>query len=213
MQPLGISLTTLYPRFAAQGIYLCLMKRRRSRTVRDILLVFTLGLVLFLRWQHFSDAIITNLLMLCLLLGTVIYIVISEITEIAQLARQTIQLRRLRQVVRSQKPVDTMTWAEFEYYVASWLKNQGYSHVELTEHYDLGVDIIAKKDGITWGIQVKHYRRLVGIEAVRQVVVALKKYNCDRAMVVTNSFFSTPAKELAKSQGCLLIDRPRLLRT
>ncbi|MFZ1248798.1 MAG: restriction endonuclease [Candidatus Saccharimonadales bacterium] len=189
------------------------MKRRRSRTVRDILLVFTLGLVLFLRWQHFSDAIITNLLMLCLLLGTVIYIVISEITEIAQLARQTIQLRRLRQVVRSQKPVDTMTWAEFEYYVASWLKNQGYSHVELTEHYDLGVDIIAKKDGITWGIQVKHYRRLVGIEAVRQVVVALKKYNCDRAMVVTNSFFSTPAKELAKSQGCLLIDRPRLLRT
>lgn len=57
--------------------------------------------------------------------------------------------------------------------------------MQLTEHYDLGVDIVARKDGVTWGVQVKHYSGLVGINAVRQVVVALKMYGCDRAMVVT----------------------------
>lgn len=75
---------------------------------------------------------------------------------------------------------------------------------------DFGVDIVAKKDGITWGVQVKHYHGLVGINAVRQVVVALKKYKCDRAMVVTNSVFSRPAIEIAKSQDCVLVDGSKL---
>ncbi len=57
---------------------------------------------------------------------------------------------------------------------------QKQSDIQFTEYYDLGVDIIAKKDGITWGVQVKHYQGLVSIEAVRQVVVALKKYKYGR---------------------------------
>lgn len=110
-----------------------------------------------------------------------------------------------------QKPiiyqVDNMTGLEFEKYVAQQLKSQGYKHVRLTEKYDLGVDIIAEKDGIRWGIQVKLYSGLVKADAVRQVVTALKSYNCDRAMVVTNSSFSQTAKELAGSNDCVLLDR------
>jgi restriction system protein len=51
---------------------------------------------------------------------------------------------------------------------------------------------------------------MVKIEAVRQVVVALKLYKCDKAMVVTNSFFSRPAKKLAASQDCVLVERNQL---
>jgi HJR/Mrr/RecB family endonuclease len=107
--------------------------------------------------------------------------------------------------------IDVMTGLAFEQYVAKLLKGQGYSHVSLTEEYDLGVDIIAVKDGITWGVQVKRYSGLVGADAVRQVVTALGFYHCDRAMVVTNSTFSRPAIELADSNDCLLIDRPNLM--
>jgi restriction system protein len=108
--------------------------------------------------------------------------------------------------------VDTMTGLEFERHVAKLLKTQGYSHITLTVEYDYGVDIIAVKNSITWGIQVKRYSGLVKAEAVRQVVTALRIYQCDRAMVITNSNFSHTATTLADSNDCVLIDR-RILQT
>jgi restriction system protein len=108
--------------------------------------------------------------------------------------------------------IDKMTGLEFERYVAGLLMNRGYTNVRLTEKYDLGVDIIAVKDGIRWGIQVKRYSGLVKADAVRQVVTALRKYDCDRAMVITNSTYSMIAKDLAISNDCVLIDRVILLQ-
>ena len=89
----------------------------------------------------------------------------------------------------------------FEKYVAELMKDQGFTKVMLTERYDYGIDIIALKDGVRWGVQVKRYSRMVKAEAVRQVVTALNKYNCQRAMVVTNSTFSRPAKILAETNN------------
>lgn len=102
--------------------------------------------------------------------------------------------------------VDAMDGLDFEKYVANLLKQQGYSNVSLTEQYDYGVDIIATKNGVRWGIQVKRYWGLVKAEAVRQVVTGLRVYGCDRAMVVTNSVFSRVAAQLANSNECVLID-------
>jgi len=107
--------------------------------------------------------------------------------------------------------IDTMDGLSFEKYIASLLRTRGYTNLQLTEEYDYGVDIIADKNGIRWGIQVKRYSGLVKAEAVRQVVTALKIYHCDQAMVITNSTFSRVATELADSNDCLLIDRGALL--
>ena len=106
--------------------------------------------------------------------------------------------------------IDKMTGLEFEICVSKLLRAQGYKNVRLTEKYDYGVDIIAEKDGIKWGIQIKRYSDLVKADAVRQVVTALKIYNCDRSMVITNSVFSQTAKELARINDCVLIDRETL---
>lgn len=110
------------------------------------------------------------------------------------------------------KLIDNMTGLEFERYIANLLKHHGYTNVRLTEKYDYGVDIIAEKDGIRWGIQVKRYSGLVKADAIRQVVTALKKYDCDRAMVITNSTYSMVAKDLASFNNCVLIDREILLQ-
>ena len=106
--------------------------------------------------------------------------------------------------------IDTMDGLVFEKYVANLLKHQGYSSITLTEQYDYGVDIIATKDNVRWGIQVKRYLGLVKADAVRQVVTGLRVYGCDRAMVITNSTYSRVALELARSNGCELIDRSGL---
>lgn len=117
-----------------------------------------------------------------------------------------------KQKLRALNLIDTdyMDGLAFEKYVAELLKSQGYTKVTLIERYDYGVDIMAMKDGIRWGVQVKRYSNMVKAEAVRQVVTALNKYNCQRAMVVTNSTFSRPAKVLADTNNCVLIGKDEL---
>lgn len=108
--------------------------------------------------------------------------------------------------------IDTMNGLDFEQYVASLLRANGYHNVSLTEKYDFGIDIIAEKDGIRWGIQTKRYSGLVKANAVRQVVTGLRLYGCSRAMVITNSTYSATARQLAAANDCVLIDRTGLKR-
>jgi len=108
--------------------------------------------------------------------------------------------------------IDKMTGLEFERCVATALGRQGYKKVKFTERYDYGIDIVANKNGIRWGIQVKRHGGLVKANAVRQAVTALKKYNCTRAMVVSNSYFSKYAAELAKCNDCVLVNRRTLAK-
>lgn len=119
---------------------------------------------------------------------------------------------RQRQRLRALQVADiqSMSGLDFEKYVGELLRVQGYADIRFTEKYDLGVDIIAVKDNIRWGIQVKRYSDMVKAEAVRQVVTALNQYNCQRAMVVTNNIFSRPARTLAASNQCVLVGRDAL---
>lgn len=125
------------------------------------------------------------------------------------------QIRRFSRWKQSRNPnldaIDAMTGLEFEHCVTGLLRIQGYENIRQTVQYDLGVDIIADKDDIRWGIQVKRYSGLVGADAVRQVVTALRSYQCDMAMVVTNSVYSRPAEGLARDSDCVLIDRNELV--
>ena len=99
--------------------------------------------------------------------------------------------------------IDNMNGVKFEYYLAGILRKRGFTNVKVTEKYDLGVDIIAQKDGVTWGIQAKRYNSIVKLAAVRAAYTALSHYKCERAMVVTNNYFSNPAKTLAsETKNC-----------
>lgn len=106
--------------------------------------------------------------------------------------------------------VDVMDGFVFEKYVFELLKDQGFEHVRLTEKYDLGVDAIADKDGERWGIQIKRNRSKTKAESVRAAVTALNHYQCTRAMVISNNFFTGSAQQLAESNRCMLVDRKML---
>ncbi len=106
---------------------------------------------------------------------------------------------------------DQMTGVEFENQIIIWLKIIGYKKISKTEYFDLGVDIIAAKPGELLGVQVKKSNKPIGISAVRAVVAGLKSYNCNQAMVVTNSIFSIPAIQLAKTNNCRLVSGNELL--
>ena len=106
---------------------------------------------------------------------------------------------------------DGMDGHEFEYFCAEILKDNGFCEVRVTPGSgDQGVDVLATKDGIKYAIQCKNYASSLGNTPVQEVHAGKAFYNCHVGVVMTNSTFTTGAKELAKATGVLLWDRTTL---
>jgi len=126
----------------------------------------------------------------------------------AQLLRKNSYRRKLRRSGLSK--IDN--GQDFEEYVAALLKSNGYRHIRTTpKSGDYGADIIAEKDGLSYAIQCKLYEKAVGIKAVQEIFSAMQYYECDAAVVATNSRFSRNAANLAESTGTILWDRDALV--
>lgn len=100
---------------------------------------------------------------------------------------------------RTLEQIDNMTGAQFEEFVAAVLEGNGYEILEMTKTTgDFGADIIAERNGENIAIQCKRYAKPVGVRAVQEAISAMKHYDCDSCLVVTNSKFTKQAMELAK---------------
>lgn len=99
-----------------------------------------------------------------------------------------------------------MTGHEYEHAVAAYLRSEGYSRVKVTKGSgDYGVDVVAFKHGFKYAVQCKYYTSPVGLSAVQEVYAGKAFYNCEKAMVVTNSTFTKAAEELARKNGVILV--------
>ncbi len=106
---------------------------------------------------------------------------------------------------------DDMEGHAFEYFCADLLSKNGYSDIEVTKGSgDQGIDIIAHKDGIKYGIQCKCYSSDIGNKAVQEAFSGKAFYGCHVAAVITNRYFTPSAKALAEKNGVLLWNRDRL---
>lgn len=96
----------------------------------------------------------------------------------------------------------------YEKYVAMWLKKKGYRNVQVTKKSnDYGVDIIAYKNNVKYAVQCKYYGNPVGVAAIQEVVAGKAFYNCQEAIVVTNSKFTDNAVNLAQKNGVKLCEK------
>lgn len=121
---------------------------------------------------------------------------------------------RLKQPKKSSRitmhDVDLMDGLEFERFIGNLFTQMGYS-IEVTQSTrDQGIDVIVTKNGVKIGIQAKCYSSTVGNSAIQQVVAGKNHYRLDKAMVITNNFFTDSAKELAISNSVVLWDRSNL---
>lgn len=105
--------------------------------------------------------------------------------------------------------IDKMNGYEFEEYLFHLFKESGYKVKRTPKSGDYGVDLVLinpdNKEKIA--VQAKRYKKKVGVSAIQQVVGGMKYYGCEEAIVVTNSFFTQPAIDLALINGVELIDR------
>ena len=108
---------------------------------------------------------------------------------------------------------DNMDGHEFESFCATLLKQNGFKSVSVTKGSgDQGIDILATKDGIKYGIQCKCYSSEVGNKVVQEAFSGKTFYNQHVGVVLTNNYFTPSAKELADKNGIILWDRKRLLK-
>lgn len=106
--------------------------------------------------------------------------------------------------------VDKMTGTQFEEYLAAHFQNLGYKVEHIGQSGDYGADLILHKDGNSIVVQAKRYQEKVGVKAVQEVISAKEYYGCHNAMVVTNSFFTPNAVQMATQCNVELWDREKI---
>lgn len=127
------------------------------------------------------------------------------------------QRRRWDALTRSVEAADQLTGPQFEQWVADLMRRTGFTRVEVSGGAgDLGADIFAfTPSGRLVVVQCKRYQvgRTVGSAEVQKLAgTARAIHEADIAAIVTTSWFTRPARELAAVLGVGLVDREALAR-
>ena len=108
--------------------------------------------------------------------------------------------------------VDQMPGRVFEEYLKILLTSKGYKVRMTPASGDYGADLVLSANGRTIVVQVKRYKKKVGLKAVQEIASAKSYYKADECWVITNNYFTTPAINLAKSNSVELFDRDVLIK-
>ncbi len=120
---------------------------------------------------------------------------------------------RISAAQKTPSAMDTMDGHTFEHFCADLLRENGFTHVEVTQASgDYGIDVLAEKDEVTYAIQCKCYADNVGNHAVQEAHSGAAYYGRMVPVVMTNRYFTRAAKETAAQIHVLLWDRDKLLQ-
>lgn len=108
--------------------------------------------------------------------------------------------------------IDSMTGLDFEKFVGGIFRKMGYKTEVTKGSGDFGIDVIADNGIVRIGIQAKCYSGSVGNEAVQQAVAGRTYYKLDKAMVVTNNYFTPAAIQQARASMVTLWNRDDLIK-
>lgn len=139
--------------------------------------------------------------------------VVVGVTMIVMVVIASNKRKRAKERLRNSRieEIDSMDGIQFEYYLKELYLSRGYGVEVTSASGDYGADLVLKKDGNKIVAQAKRYSKDVGIKAVQEVIGAKSYYRADEAWVVTNSFFTKAARELAQKGSVRLVDRDELI--
>ena len=107
--------------------------------------------------------------------------------------------------------IDNMTGIQFEIYLKNLFIKMGYDVQTTKATQDQGLDLIVKNAEQVIGVQAKCYNTSnIGNKAIQEVISGAQFYNCTHCLVVTNSYYTKQAVELADKTNVILWDRDKL---
>ncbi|WP_201009049.1 restriction endonuclease [Paenibacillus glycanilyticus] len=106
--------------------------------------------------------------------------------------------------------IDQYSGVEFEDYLAVLFQNDGYRVSRTPASGDDGVDLVIERNNLRVAVQCKRYSGNVSVSAIQEVYAGKDMYDCDEALVVTNSYFTAPAIKMAEKLNVALWNRKEL---
>lgn len=181
-------------------------KKRKKKQKNNYFLIYIVAIILLgymmLEETDMFIGIVTSKPVLVVISLVISYFLLKF--AIKRLLKKMKQNRYLRSNLGK---VDKMTGPEFEEYLAAHFDNLGYKVEHIGQTGDYGADLILYRDGVSIVVQAKRYQDKVGVKAVQEVISAKEYYECDSAMVVTNSYFTPNAIQMATQCNVELWDR------
>lgn len=107
---------------------------------------------------------------------------------------------------------DSLSGWEFERWLETFFTKLGFEVERTPYRGDFGADLIVTWHGVRTAVQAKSGHWNVGVAGVQQATAARAYYDCERAMVVTNQYFTKEAVILADANGVVLRSRDDLAR-
>jgi restriction system protein len=144
------------------------------------------------------------------LIQTIFYVAFAMVLVLSILIYQN-KKRKQRLRESGIDEIDTMDGIQFEHYLKELFLSKGYTAEVTKASGDYGGDLLLSKDGNKVVVQAKRHSKDVGIKAVQEVIGAKAYYSADEAWVVSNSYFTKAAQELANKSMVTLIDRDQLI--
>jgi restriction system protein len=142
----------------------------------------------------------TTIVITCIAVGLILGITIYQGVK-----------RRERIKMSGIQDIDKMKGIEFEHYLKELFRSQGFKVDVTSASGDYGADLVIKKDSKKIVVQAKRYSKSVGVKAIQEVKTSQNHYGANECWVVTNHYFTAPAKTLAQSNNVKLIDREALI--
>lgn len=183
------------------------MKKKQRKKRKNNLILIYMGLTVLLVYMLIKEPdilvqIITSKPVIIVICAVSCYLLMKY--TLKYVVKKVKQNRYLRSNLGK---VDKMTGPEFEEYLAAHFDNLGYKVKHIGQTGDYGADLILYRDGVSIVVQAKRYQDKVGVKAVQEVISAKEYYECDSAMVVTNSYFTPNAIQMATQCNVGLWDR------
>lgn len=119
--------------------------------------------------------------------------------------------KRNQQAASFSYQLDRLDDAVFERYLALLFTRMGYQ-IRPVNYAGQTRTLVATKNGISYVIQARRNRKTVGIKAIEDAVATRRYLKCERAIVVTNHYFSSRARRAAKLNRVLTLDRHDLIK-
>jgi restriction system protein len=106
-----------------------------------------------------------------------------------------------------------MNHFDFEDFIAELFEKKGFQVEQTSYSGDYGADLIVKSE-YSYAVQVKRYnqKNKVGVKDVNQILGAKAYYGCDKAIMLTTSFFSAAAIKLCEKTDVEMWDWEKLLQ-
>ena len=164
------------------------------------------------KWVWYAIAIIlifTGNVVACLIaliiLSALLYQVIIGFAN-----RIKLRTRKTNDINKTLAEIDQMTGPQFEVFMQKVYQKLGYGVEHTPLSGDQGADLILTTGNHRIAVQCKRYSKNVTNSAVQEVVAAKAMYGCTEGAVVTNSYYTDSARQLARVNGVGLVDRDEL---